>query len=125
MDIGFCTPDIDLNIQGPTDWMGFAVGQAWVYRASGAYRTGAPPPGQGVPYGAAYGNGDTVTAIWRSTSQLEFLLNNVSQGVITLPPPGIPSSVVGCAGLCDPGAPHRGSPHQDVLSATAAVELRV
>jgi len=100
MDVGFCTPDINLNIVGPKDWMGFAAGKAWIYRASGEYQTAAPPPGQGVPYGAAFGEGDVVTAIRRSGTQIEFLLNNASQGIITLPPPGIPANVVGCADAC-------------------------
>jgi hypothetical protein len=102
MDIGFCSPDIDLNINGPADWMGYAAGKAWVYRRSGAYQTAAPPPGQGVPYGAAYGAGDFVSAARRSGTELEFFVNNASQGVITLPPPGIPDNVVGCAGVCNP-----------------------
>jgi hypothetical protein len=53
-----------------------------------------------VPYGAAFGEGDVVTAIRRSGTQIEFLLNNASQGIITLPPPGIPANVVGCADAC-------------------------
>ena len=100
VDVGFCTPDINLDIAGPADWMGYAAGKAWVYRASGAYRTAAPPPGQGVPYGAAFGRGDFVTAVRHSGSQIEFLLNGASQGNISLPPPGIPADVVGCAGVC-------------------------
>ena len=101
VDIGFCTPGINLNIAGPADWMGYAAGQAWIYRASGAYQTAAPPPGQGVPYGAAFGRGDFVTAVRHSGSQIEFLLNGASQGLVSLPPPGIPADVVGCVGVCD------------------------
>ena len=104
VDIGFCTPDIPLDFAGPGDWMGYAAGKAWLYRASGLYQTAAPPPGQGVPYGAAYGAGDTVSAILHSATQLEFLLNGASQGVVTLPAPGIPVGVVGCAGVCSPGS---------------------
>lgn len=101
IDIGFCTPDVPLNIAGPSDWLGFKAGKAWIYRSSGAYHTAAPPPGQGVPYGAAFGEGDFVTAIRRSSTQIEFLVNNASQGMIALPG-GIPEGVVGCAALCYP-----------------------
>ncbi len=83
--------------------MGYSTGKAWIYRASGAYQTAAPPPGQGVAYGAPFGRGDFVTAIRHSSTQLEFLLNGASQGVITLPPPGVPAGVVGCADVCDLG----------------------
>jgi len=103
IDIGFCTPDISLNINGPTDWMGYATGKAWVYRASGLYRTAAPPPEQGVPYGLPFGEGDVITMIRLSGSQIEFLLNNASQGIISLPD-GIPANVIGCAGICAPGS---------------------
>jgi len=103
VDIGFCTPDIALNFAGPGEWMGYAAGHAWLYRASGLYQTAAPPPGQGVPYGAPYGAGDIVTAIRRSSTQLEFLLNGASQGLVALPAPGIPAGVVGCAGECSLG----------------------
>ena len=104
VDIGFCTPDIPLSLAGPGEWMGYAAGKAWVYRASGLYQTAAPPPGQGVPYGAAYGAGDTVTAILHTSALIEFLLNGVSQGVVALPAPGIPAGTVGCAGVCSPGS---------------------
>jgi hypothetical protein len=100
VDIGFCLPGINLNISGPSDWMGYQSGMAWIYRASGAYQTAAPPPGQGIAYGAAYGMNDIVTATRLSDTQIEFVLNGVSQGVITLGSPGIPATVVGCADVC-------------------------
>jgi hypothetical protein len=103
VDIGFCAPDIPLDFAGPGDWMGFAAGKAWLYRASGQYRTAAAPPGQGVPYGAPFGAGDVVTAIRHSATQIEFLLNGASQGLVALPAPGIPAGVVGCAGVCNLG----------------------
>jgi hypothetical protein len=78
--------------------MGYAACKAWIYRASGNYQTAALPPAHNVPYGAAYGQGDIITAIRHSDTQIEFLLNGESQGVIELPRPG---NVVGCADVCN------------------------
>ena len=83
--------------------MGYGEGKACIYRASGNYQTAALPPAHDVPYGAAYGQGDTITAIRHSDTQIEFLLNGESQGVIKLPPPGMPANVVGCVGVCNLG----------------------
>ena len=76
--------------------MGYGEGKACIYRASGNYQTAALPPAHDVPYGASYGQGDTITAIRHSDTQIEFLLNGESQGVIELPPPGMPE----CGGMC-------------------------
>ena len=100
VDVGFCLPTIPTNITGPTHWMGWQPGQAWVYRASGLYKTASPPPDQGRPYGVPFGAGNNITAILHSATELEFLVDGVSQGAVMLPAPGVPASAVGCVGVC-------------------------
>ena len=92
LDIGFCTPDINLNINAPTDWMDWATGQAWLYCASGLYQTASPPPGQGVPWGSLRRR-PCRHVHQAPANEIEFLLDGESQGMIALPPPGIP---LGC-----------------------------
>ena len=102
IDIGWCSPDVNVN---GTTWMGWQHGMAWVYRSSGLFKDAsgnhAPPPGsQGSKYGLPYGQpGDNVTAIRHNSSAVEFLLNGISQGVVTVAVP-IPEDAVGCAGGC-------------------------
>merc|ERR1712137_218087 len=79
--------------------MGFQAGQAWIYRASGLYRTADNTSNMGVAYGSSYRDGANVTAIQHNASTLEFLLDGKSQGLIQLPTP-MPDDVVGCVGVC-------------------------
>ena len=102
--VGWCSPTIAWqNISGGNDWIGWQAGQAWVYRSGGQYHTAAPPPGQGVAYGAGYASGDNITAIQHNTTTLEFLKNGISQGRIHLQVP-LPSGAVGCASMCNGGS---------------------
>ena len=100
VDIGFCLPGAPLDVAGPLDWLGFRRGEAWLFRKSGMYRTSGEGRAEGVLYGRAYGRGDAVTALRRSGTAIEFLVNGETQGVITLPLPGIPDNVVGCVSMC-------------------------
>ena len=91
------------NISGGEDWLGYQSGKAWVYRSGGQYRTAAPPPGQGVPYGAGYSSGDNITAIIHNATTLEFLKNSATQGLVHLQV-ALPPDVIGCASMCNGGS---------------------
>ena len=49
--------------------------------------------------GKPFGKGDNITSIRHSDTELEFVLNGKSQGIIKLEKP-IPSDAVGCASMC-------------------------
>lgn len=115
MDIGWCSSSVDpsgANWIGPAPkYLGFqGPNKAWLYRNnhggdSGLFKLSTPPSNQsqGLPYGRVYALGDTVTARRLPPGdRLEFLVNNVSQGVIQLPL-AMPTDVVGCVAVCGGG----------------------
>jgi hypothetical protein len=112
IDIGFCSPRIPLNLSGTgaANWMGdqaTASGSplSWIYRKSGLFRVASAVHAKGRPYGAKYGQGSNISAVWHSSTSMEFAVDGVSQGRITLnASDAMPVDVVGCVGVCNGGA---------------------
>ena len=66
-------------------------------------------PGQGMAYGSRFGGGQNITATrhvpqHQGKEQLEFAVNGVSQGLLTMPL-DLPDDVVGCVGVCNINSP--------------------
>jgi hypothetical protein len=99
VDVGWCTPDIDLN---GTTWMGWQKGKAWVYRGeTGNFKVADGIQDQGTKYGPAFGPEATITALRHSPTTLEFFLNGRSNGLAEIPPENaIPEEAIPCAGSC-------------------------
>ena len=110
IDVGFCSPAIPLNLSGSSapDWMGDQVSAAgrplsWIYRASGLFRAAAAVHDPGKPYGKAFGGSSNVSAARHSATELEFAVDGVSQGRVTLAASeALPPGAVGCVGVCQP-----------------------
>ena len=101
-DVGWCAPDIELS--GAT-WMGWQKGKAWVFRAlNGLFKAADGQKDQGrciKPPCTPFGAGANVTAIRHSPVELEFLLDGVSTGLVTLSADeALPADAVPCAGGC-------------------------
>jgi hypothetical protein len=119
-DIGWCSRSVDATGAtwvGPNPkYLGFqGTNKAWLYRnnlgqKTGLYKASSAPSdeSQGIPYGASYTSGANVTAIRALPSaghpfgHLEFLVDGVSQGVVTLDE-AMPDDVVGCVATCGGG----------------------
>eukprot|EP00912_Choanoflagellata_sp_UC4_P002359 UC4_evm4s1483 len=101
LDIGFCDPHVDLSGK---EWLGWQENKAWVYRANGLFKDangGKSINDQGTKYGSNFGSGSNVTVLRHSDSEIEFLLDNISQGRINLSVP-LPQEALGCISSCNP-----------------------
>ena len=112
IDVGFCGASLD---KSGRSWAGHQKGQAFLYRSSGlfadSYVTASrscgkgTTCGQGVLYGHPFGdqpgsvNFSNITARRLSSTQLEFELNGVSQGIVNTTEP-LPADLVGCVSAC-------------------------
>ena len=109
IDVGFCSPAIPLNLSGSSapDWMGDQVSAAgrplsWIYRASGLFRAAAAVHDPGKRYGQPFGGSSNVSAVRHSATELEFAVDGVSQGRVTLAASeALPPGAVGCVGVCN------------------------
>jgi galactosylceramidase len=101
VDVGFCTPGVDVS--GHT-WLGWQGGKAWLYRGEGGqFKGDASTTSQGEPYGAMFGAGANVTAIRHNATALEFLLDGASQGVVAQGAgSALPAGAVPCVSACVP-----------------------
>lgn len=124
IDIGFCVASLD---KSGHIWAGHQSGQAFLYRSSGlfadSYVTASrhcgkgTTCGQGIAYGKPFGDQrgsfSNITARRLSSTQLEFLLNGVSQGKVNTTQP-LPTDLVGCVSACPTRDVHR-TGHDDAM----------
>ena len=111
------TPEFYTFLTGTPEFYTFLTAQTLVLHTTTASGGGGGnpvspwqhfTPGQGIKYGVGFGSGTTIIAIrhlpqHQEAETLEFLVNGTSHSRLTMPL-DLPDDVVGCIGLCAPGA---------------------